>query len=135
MPRMSPSIGKVPPVPLGNLPKPAGFADRLDDARAIADYIDSLTPDGVDLEFVEELFRDGTAQLIFCPLDSLTPGHPDQNIPIPSRERKYARLPLATCPPLVIQDGEIQDGHHRYRVALSAGAPGLWCYDVIFPDE
>ena len=135
MPRMNQSLGKPPELPTGEFPKPIGFPARLEDARAIAEHIDSLTPEGVDLEFVEEFYRDGSAQLVFRSLDSLTPGHSDQNIPSASKERTYARLPLETCPPLVIQDGEIQDGHHRYRVALAAGAPGLWCYDVMFLEE
>lgn len=133
MSRMNPSVGKPPP--LGNIPKPKGFPDQLEDARAIAEHIDSLTPDGVDREFVEEFYRDGQARLVFRALDSLVPGPADQNIPIASREKRYARLPLSTCPPLVIQDDEIHDGHHRYRVALAAGVPGLWCYEVIFEQE
>lgn len=128
-------IGKLHSPPAGQFPKPAGYPDSLDDARAIADHIDTLTPGGVDMEFVEDIFRGGSAKLQFCPLDSLSPGHDDQNIPIKSKEKKYAKLPSQTCPPLIAIDGEIQDGHHRYRVALAQNWPGIWCYAVEFDDE
>lgn len=128
-------LGRLSTPPLGAFPKPEGYPDRLGSAREIADHIDSLTPDGVDMEFVEDYFRGGSAELVFRPLGELVAGNADHNIEVEGRSEAYAALPQSTCPPIVIIDGQIEDGHHRYRVAQAAAWPGMWCYDVAFPEE
>lgn len=116
-------------------PKPQGFPDVLPDGRALADYVISVCVGEVDEEFVEEFFQDCAARLAWVPMDQIQEGPKDNNIRIKSREREYARMPLATMPPLVVENGTVQDGNHRYRVARSLGAKGLWCYVIEYPDE
>ena len=118
------------PIQTSQWPAPDGYPELLVDDRAIADHIVSLSPGEIDEEMVEECFRGCRARLSWIPIDQITPGHADTNIPNPKREAKYAKLPLQTMPPIVIDQGEIQDGNHRFRVAQAAGAVGLWCYCV-----
>lgn len=119
----------------GVIPKPEGYPDALDNDAAIADHIVSLSVDDIDSQMVEEAFFGSKAILRFIPMDDIQPGHSDTNIRVAAREKAYAKLPQDTCPPIVIENGQIQDGHHRYRVALKAGAPGMWCYDVVEDEQ
>jgi len=114
---------------------PAGWAPVLKDDWAIADYIDGISPGYVDREFIRECFRFGVATLRMVPIDELTPGPADANVRVASRERKYAKMDPATMPPLVVQDGQIQDGGHRYRVAKAKGLAELPCYVVEYPED
>lgn len=119
-----------PPLPIGQWPAPEGYPARLDDARAIADHIATLSPGEIDEDMVEEHFRGCVARLEWLPIDQITPGPADAHVANRALEVRYAKQPLHTLPPLVVENGQIEDGHHRYRVALAAGAAGLWCYCV-----
>jgi hypothetical protein len=88
----------------------------------------------VDEEFMEECFRGTHAVLREIPVAELREGDSDHNIPSKAKEKRYRKLPLSTMPPLVVEDGEIQDGNHRFRVAVAGGAQAVWCYDVIDGD-
>jgi hypothetical protein len=139
MPRMRMRHGEPPvaALPEGKLklPKPpAGYAPVLKDDVAIARYIVDQAPGYIDEEMVEEYYGGGKASLRFVPIGELTEGNADGHLRSAAKERRYAKMPAATRPPLVIYNGEIEDGNHRYRVALAAGEPGLWCYDVEYPD-
>lgn len=123
-PRMTPTL------PNGQWPKPDGYPDHLATAAAIADHIAILSPGDIDEEMVEEHFRGCHARLQWMPMDQLTPGPIEAHVANAKLEARYAKKPLATLPPLVVENGQIEDGHHRYRVALAAGATGLWCYCV-----
>lgn len=116
-------------------PPPAGFPTRLDDASGIADHIERWAIGHVCREMIEEHFRDCAAGLVHLPMDDIGPAEGDGHRPIRSRERRYARMDPATCPPIVVMDGRIEDGHHRYRVALERGDPGMWCYRVTYPED
>lgn len=111
---------------------PTGFEAKLDDGFAIAAYIEEWSPGDVDAELMEDYFRGGVATLRMVPVAEIAPGNPDANQRIASRERKYARMDPATMPPLVVMDGQVQDGNHRLRVALARGATHLPCYVVEF---
>jgi hypothetical protein len=89
----------------------------LDDAAAIAEYIESVTPDyEIDTEFIEEHFRGTHAVLRKLPIDSIREGNPDANLRSEAKERHYSKLNPETIPPLVVEGGTIEDGNHRYRV-------------------
>lgn len=121
-----------------DIPSPAipeGWPAVLEDDWAIARHIADISPQEVDLEFVREHFRFGKAELRMVPIADLVQGHEDGNRRIVSRERKYAAMDPATVPPLVVEEGEIKDGNHRYRVGLKRGETHLPCYVVEYPDE
>lgn len=114
---------------IGHPPKPAGYPDHLDQ-DGLADLVIGCTPGQPDEEFIQEFFSGAKATLQFIALEQIKPGPADNNVRIASREKNYARQPAATVPPLVLENGHIQDGHHRYRVAKARGDAGLWCYCI-----
>lgn len=130
---MNPSIPTPRSLPVGiepAWPKPAGYPDELPDALALAEYVISVCADEVDEEFVESFFEGARATLVWKPLSEIAEGPKDNNIRDHGREKAYAKLPLRTMPPIVVEHGQVQDGNHRYRVARAQNAPGLWCYEV-----
>jgi hypothetical protein len=106
------------------------FAPRLNDEREIAIYIEDWASDYVDTDMIEERFFGCHAVLKLVPIDEIKEGNPDTNIRSKAKEKRYSKLDPATIPPLVIEDGEVQDGNHRFRVAKAQGAKALWCYVV-----
>lgn len=102
----------------------------LKDRYAIADYIETVASAYVDNEYISEHFRGCRAVLRMVPLAQIREGDEDHNIPSKAKERRYAKMDIATMPPIVIEDGEIQDGHHRYRVAKAKGLTEMLCYVV-----
>lgn len=113
---------------------PEGFAATLDDADAIADYVEEWAVGDICREMVHEHFRDCSAVLVHLPMDQIEPSPGDGNRPVASREPRYATMDPATCPPILLMDGRIEDGHHRHRVAAARGDAGMWCYRVTYPD-
>jgi hypothetical protein len=97
----------------------------------IAQYIESVSSEYVDEEQIEEVFHRCHAVLQRVPIGQLVPGPADNNIPNKRREAKFAKMPAETMPPLVIWNNQIQDGNHRYRVALRRGDPEVLCYVVV----
>jgi hypothetical protein len=110
--------------PSGEYPK------FLNNGDAIAEYISSMATSYVDEDFMKEFFAGSHAVLQQVPLASIREGHPDLNVPDSRKEESYKKKTLTTMPPIVVTDGVIVDGHHRYRVARDAGALNIWCYVV-----
>jgi hypothetical protein len=97
----------------------------------LIDYVVDQSTDDIDPEMVENYFgRDASAQLMLVPIESLREGDPDHNIPSRQKAKEYAKLDPATMPPLVVEDGKIMDGNHRYRDAVTRGLKSLWCYVI-----
>jgi hypothetical protein len=111
-------------------PKPPGFAERLNNGDEIADYIESWAGYPVDNEFVSERFRDCHAELRLLPIAEIKPGWQGANVRNPANERKYQRMSVKTIPPIIVEDGVIVDGHHRFRAAQKRGLTHLWAYVV-----
>lgn len=107
------------------------FKPVLEDNYEIASYIESIASDYVDVEMMEEYFRGCKAVLEYVPINSIKEGHSDHNVADPKKETKYAKKSLETMPPLVVQDGVIEDGNHRYRVAKAKGATMIWVYNIV----
>jgi hypothetical protein len=103
----------------------------LPDARALAAYIDTWSSGFVDTERIEENYFGAGARLELVPIDQIKPGPDEVNVPNAKKEARYAKLPLETMPPLVIENGIVEDGHHRLRVAKAKGATAVWCYVVV----
>jgi len=111
---------------------PAGYAPILADADEIAAYIASIaSDDDVDEEMIGEYFRGCRAALREVALASLREGPGDANIRSATKERRYGGLSSSTMPPIVVEDGEIMDGHHRYRAALRQQRASVWAYVVV----
>lgn len=107
------------------------WPDILPNNRAIAAVIAELASDYVDEDFAAEYFFGRCARLRWVPIEELQEGNPDTNQRSRAKERRYAKLDQRTAPPLVVEDGVIKDGGHRFRVGKAAGAAGFWCYDVL----
>lgn len=103
----------------------------LSDEQAIAQYIDENSSAHVSAEEIEEYFSGCGAILKLVPISELTEGNPDGNVASARKQKKYDKLPLETMPPIVVENGEVMDGNHRYRSAMKAGAQSMWCYVVV----
>ena len=111
----------------GNWPK------VLRDNREIASYVSELDP-RVDEEMIEEHYFGCHAVLKLIPIESVKEGPADSNIRSASKEKKFAKMDLAKQPPILVEDGMVRDGNHRYRVAKAAGATDILAYVVSYED-
>lgn len=111
----------------GNWPK------VLRDNREIASYVSELDP-RVDEEMIEEHYFGCHAVLKLIPIESVKEGPTDSNIRSASKEKKFAKMDLAKQPPILVEDGVVRDGNHRYRVAKAAGATDILAYVVSYDD-
>lgn len=110
------------------------WPQMLRDNRAIGEYVEGLDP-RVDAEMVEEHFFGAHAVLKLIPIDSVREGNPDGNVRSASKEKKFSKMDLAKQPPILVDDeGEIADGHHRFRVAKAAGATDILAYVISYDD-
>ncbi len=107
----------------------AQFPTVLEGSREIAGYVAGLDDDA-DEELVLEMFRGCRATLQRVAIGSLEEGPRDAHVRNVAKERRYARKPLASMPPILVEDGVIQDGHHRFRVAKAQGAKEIMAYVV-----
>lgn len=106
------------------------YPSRLNDEYEIAEYISQLASDYVDEELIQDYFRDSYADLKVVSIDSIEEGDPNHNIKQNKKERKYLKMDPNTIPPLVVDNGTIIDGNHRYRVAKQLGLKTIKIYDV-----
>lgn len=107
----------------------------LGDEYEIAEYIESISSAYVDPEVIEEYFRGCHAVLQRVPITQLVPGNPDTNIVNKRLEAKFAKMSPETMPPLVVWDNRIEDGNHRYRIALRRGDHDILCYVVVIDED
>lgn len=107
----------------------------LDDAAAIAAYVEATTPGEVDVEFVEECFRGAAAYLRRVRVEDLRPGDRSSHLEVLGRARLYASLPAEGRPPIVVEAGEVRDGHHRLRDAIRRGETDILAYEVVDADQ
>lgn len=112
----------------------ASYPAVLKDEREIAAYIESVSTDYVDSEMIEEHFFGCRAVLRRVPIDRIRSGPEEANIPDKKKEKRYAKMDPATMPPLVVENGVIMDGNHRWRTAKSVGATHVPCYIVTEDD-
>lgn len=111
-------------------PTSSAYPPILEDEFAISAYITEQSPSDVDEDLIEEYFCGAHGVLCEVPLADLEPGSLENNLPSPAKERRYARMDPNTMPPLVVEDGVVIDGNHRYRVLLARGAKTAWCYEI-----
>lgn len=107
------------------------FKKRLRDSKAIADFIITYSPYDVDEELIEEYFHGCHAILKKILIEDLKPGDFNQHVSNEVLEKCYAKLPVETMPPLVVEGAQIIDGHHRWRVARRNKIKELLVYQII----
>lgn len=107
------------------------FKSILKDEYEIAEYIEHYSSDDVDFDLVVDYFRGAKAVLKIVPIDFIKEGDSDHNIRSKRKETKYKKMPLETMPPLVVENGIIMDGNHRFRVAKELGATEIKIYDIV----
>lgn len=112
-------------------PPPKGYPYSLASPLEIAEHIEDTSSGYVDIEFVESYFEQRGAVLTWLPMNEIRPGPEDANIPSARKEAAYLKRRAETSPPIVIENGIISDGHHRYRASLKNNVPGMWAYVVV----
>lgn len=106
------------------------WPDLLPDAQAIAEYISSQTPYEICEEQIEEQYFGSGAKLQWIALSSISLENQDNHEIDPSRQAKCDKRSVKTMPPFLVEDGVMQDGHHRIRTLLSKGVTHHWAYAV-----
>lgn len=102
----------------------------LRNENALSAYVMECSPHDVDVNFVREYFFDTHAVLRRIRLADLLPGPESAHLQDKKKAKHYERRPLSTMPPILVENGKIIDGHHRYRRARSGGAEDLLCYEI-----
>jgi hypothetical protein len=105
------------------------FPDTLHSAREIASFLVSVQSD-YDVDAVEQQFEDHEAVLRLIPSYDLSAGSGDHHARSVSKEKRFATMNPDTMPPLLVQNGEILDGNHRFRVGIAKGQKAFWCYVI-----
>lgn len=114
----------------------ASFDEKLEGGDAIADYIETFSTVDVDSGLISELFHRCTAILKLVPMSKIHEGNPDGDIVSKAKMKRYAAMDIGDMPPIVIDDGVVRDGNHRFRIAKAAGCDYIWAYVVgCDPDE
>lgn len=107
------------------------WKNTLDDNVEIAQYIEAVSPDDVDVANLEDIYRGKCAVLRYVPIENISPNPAgDSHQEVPERMSQYRMLDPATMPPLLTELGLIEDGHHRYKIALENGMTHVWCYEI-----
>jgi len=110
-----------------------GLPPVLRDAQEITNWIEETSSEYVDAEVIEEYFAGCKAVLKRVPVDSIRPGNDEHHMRDPKKENRYFKM-KGDMPPIVVRDGVIEDGNHRYRVALRKGMREIWVYEVVDAD-
>lgn len=89
----------------------------LKDADEIAEFIVESSPGFIDEDLVREYFFGCHAVLRTVRLETITAESVSHHVRNRFKEKIYEKLPLSTMPPLIVENGKIIDGHHRFRLA------------------
>lgn len=107
----------------------------LMDNAAIARFVADQSPYEICEEQIEEMYIGCRASLRWTPVAELRPGPDASNIESDARQAACNRQPANTMPPLLVEDGQIMDGHHRYRALKQKGITHCWAYHIeIIPE-
>lgn len=99
---------------------------RLKDVDAIIDFIASISDFDEDEDMLLTLFDGMSADLKEVDISKL---HRQKDVDLRGDEDDYADMPAETAPPiLVLANGEIQDGAHRYEAAKIRGDKKILAY-------
>jgi hypothetical protein len=108
-----------------------GYKPVLKDAYEIADYIQETSPQDVDCGLIVDFFMGTKAILKEVPIDSISPDKDqDHHIKSNKKLKKYKSM-TTNPPPIMVEDGIIRDGHHRFEVAKYQGKKTILIYDIV----
>lgn len=110
---------------------PEKWPQVFETPRAIAEHVSSLSDYDVDEEFIEEHFFECGAVLRLLPVEDLQEGDPNGNVACDKKAEKYKRMPIETMPPILCENGIVEDGNHRLRDARARGLSHIWAYVVM----
>lgn len=113
-----------------NTARDTAWPELLVDAQAVAAYVSELSPYEICEEQIEEQYHGCRAKLTWIELSSLSLESGDHNMPSKSRQKNIDSLPVATMPPLLVDESTLQDGYHRLRKLLADGMTHHWAYIV-----
>lgn len=106
------------------------FKPILHDEFEIASYIEENSPYEVDTDLIRDLFFNCHAKLKEVEISLLVKGSEESNLRDIKKENKYSKMNIETMPPIVVCDGDIQDGHHRVRVLESKNITTVMAYVI-----
>lgn len=106
------------------------WPEFLENAEAIAEYVADLSPYDISLEQIEELYFGCRGRLAWVDLSTILLRDEDHNMPTKARQKKVDSLPVATMPPLLVDDSVLEDGYHRMRKLMKDGITHHWAYVV-----
>lgn len=106
------------------------FKKVLKDSDEITDFIVKFSTDFVDEELIREYFFGCRAILKKVPVRTLKLEDPAHHTRDRKKEKFYQTLPLKTMPPLIVDDGKVVDGNHRFRVAKKKGRKWILIYET-----
>ena len=106
------------------------WAEQLGDNRAIADYIERLSPYEICKEQIEDEYIGCRAVLKWRALDTLIPGEPDINIVDEARQKVCDTTDLNSMPPLLVDGDKVADGNHRLRTLRKSNKTHFWVYEI-----
>lgn len=99
---------------------------HLKDVDAIIDFCNEIGDIDEDEDMLLTLFDGMSADLKEVDISKL---HRQKDVDLRGDEDDYADMPAETAPPiLVLADGEIQDGAHRYEAAKIRGDKKMFAY-------
>lgn len=108
---------------------PTTYPAKLEDEFEIVDYISTNSVDEICEEMIEEFFAHSSLELVKLRVKDITPGNKDSNASSSSKQKRYAKLPSETRPPIVLDwTPSVADGNHRYRDAVAKGDEFIWAY-------
>jgi hypothetical protein len=107
------------------------FKETLTDASEIVSYIIKTSPNDIDEELVFEYFFGCKAILKKIEINNLQIEDTNHHIQLKSKVKKYQKMSIETMPPIVVQEGKILDGNHRFRIAKKKGMKMIIAYDII----
>lgn len=116
--------------PLPDSAKNTAWPEFLVDAESIATYVSELSPYEVCEEQIEEQYHGCRAKLTWLELASLSLGDEDHNLKSETRQKSIDSQPVATMPPLLVEESQLQDGYHRRRKLLAEGVTHHWAYVI-----
>jgi hypothetical protein len=106
------------------------WPEYLVSAEAIAAYVSELSPYEVSLEQIEEQYFGCRAKLTWIELNTLVLHDSDHHEPSQRRQKNVDSLPIATMPPLLVEDFHLKDGHHRLRKLRQDNMTHHWAYVI-----
>lgn len=106
-----------------------GYKKNLN-SDEIVDYIIEQSPHWIDREMLEDLFRGATASLKKLSISKIKIGYENANISDMKKEKQYEKMGVTRIPPIIVENNEIKDGHHRFRIAKKFNMKFIWGYIV-----